>query len=286
MRIVTLLSFLAAGSSLSGCEAQNCTGPNGEKAVCLKSLTRFEGDRVIQSADYAPGADVTITSKNGDVTVESGDADDAVSATFQPFVLRAYDTSEDEVQADLAKLDTSIDTNADGSVSVTVARESGAYDTLGADVTVGLPPSFGGVLNVSPQNGETSVLFVGAAAGVVVHSGNGSCNVAAGSSDVSVECKNGDLVASIDAPAPQTGSGFVTDNGSITLNLPSDGVFSVEAQAADGGTVSVDGLPDACTVDAASDASQTVSCNGATSDDPIYQVTAYGTALSDVDLVF
>jgi hypothetical protein len=282
-----LLVCLAGVLVLSlGCEANKCEGEDGQNAVCLKSLKRFDGETLTQTADYTEGADVNVHDRNGNVQIVAGSAEDSVVATFHPFVLRAYDTAEDVVADDLTKLETSASTDADGSVTVDVSRMSGAESRLGADVTVELPPSFAGALGVDQDNGETRVKFVGSATSVDVKNGNGSCSLAAGAADVSMHCKNGDLSASIDVATPQTGQGFVTDNGSITLRLPADGVFSVQAQALDGGRVNVEHLPDACTVNAASDDSKTLSCNGATDADPIYTAKAAGTSLADVTLTF
>jgi hypothetical protein len=271
---------------LSGCEAMKCTDPNGQSAICLKSLKRFNGAAESQTAPYVAGANVSIHDRNGNIDVVQGDADDSVSATFQPFVLRAYDTSDSVITDDLSKLETSVTAADDGSVTVDVRRDNGAEDTLGADVSVGMPPSFAGSLTLAADNGATHVRFVGAAVGVSVTSQNGSCDVATGTSDVSIHCDNGDLTATVDAASPQTGSGFSTGNGSITLTLPADGVFSVQAQALAGGAVNVQNLPASCATNAASNSSKTVSCNGATSADPIYTAKADGTSLADVNLRF
>jgi hypothetical protein len=270
----------------TGCEAMKCDGQNGQSAVCLKSLKRFNGETATQTTDYVSGADVSVHSRNGNVDVIAGSADDSVVATFHPFVLRAYDTAESVVADDLTKLETSANTDADGNVTVDVSRMSGAESTLGADLTVELPISFAGALGVNQENGETHVKFVGSATAVTLTSGNGSCELVTGAADVSVHCENGDLSARLDTATPQSGQGFVTDNGSITLTLPPDGVFSVQAQALGGGSVKVEHLPGACTVNAASDAAKTLSCNGATDADPVYTAKADGTGLADVTLTF
>ena len=273
---------------LGGCELQDCDNPEtGAEGVCLKSLKRFESEPETQSAAWAPGASVTIDSPNGDVRVVQGDDDAAVSATFEPFVLRAYDTPEEEAAENLASLERSVTADGSGDVLVDVTRPSGSHNSLGADITVRLPSIFNGTLDIDQNNGSTEVDFVGAAVAVVVASNNGSCDIATGAaSNIDVHCDNGDLEASVSEVAPQAGSGFSTGNGSITLSLPSDAVFSVMAQALAGGMVDFDGLPDVCSVDAASDSAKTVICNGATSADPIYTATADGTSMADVILVF
>ena len=272
---------------LSGCELQDCDNPEtGAEGVCLKSLKRFESEPETQSAAYTAGAGVTIDSPNGDVRVVRGDDDGQVSATFEPFVMRAYDTPEEEAAENIASIERSVTADAGGDVLVDVSYPSGS-PPLGADITVELPSSFTGRLDIDQNNGSTEVDFVGAAVAVIVSSNNGSCDIATGSaSNIDVHCDNGDLEASVSGVAPQAGSGFSTGNGSITLSLPSDAVFSVRALALAGGTVEFDRLPDTCSVNALSDASKTVSCNGATTDDPEYTATADGTSLADVILVF
>lgn len=284
LRLGLLLGLFVANGTL-GCEAQDCDNEEtGAEGVCLKSLKRFDAPRETDSVAYA-GDDVIIEVANGDIHVVPGEAGD-VTATFEPFVLRAYDVSEEEAEEDFALLARSITTSG-GDVHVDVARLDDAPSSLGADVTVALPPEFSGNLVIEQGNGDTEVDFAGGAIGVLVTSENGGCDIATGgASEISVHCDNGDLSATIQDVAEQTGSGFSTENGSITLFLPSDGVFSVQAAALAGGTVSVENMPSACTLAEASESAKTLSCNGATTEDPIYQVEADGTSLADVVLSF
>jgi hypothetical protein len=284
---VSALSF-ALLLPLGGCEVQDCDNEEtGAEGICLKSLKRWTAPDETMDTGYTAGASVTIDSPNGDVRVVRGDSTDTVSATFEPFVLRAHDTPDEEAEADLDSLERSIGTDGNGNVVVDVSRPSGSPSSLGADITVALPASFDGVLEVDQNNGSTEIDFVGAAVGVIVTSDNGGCDIATGSaSEVSVHCDNGDLTATIDAVSSQFGSGFSTGNGSVELSLPSEGVFSVQAQALDGGVVTINGLPDTCSVNEASDAAKTVSCNGATTQDPIYVALAEGTSLANVIVNF
>jgi hypothetical protein len=279
-----VLGLLVAGGPL-GCEAQDCDNEEtGAEGVCLKSLKRFDSSAETQTVAYA-GDDIIIANPNGDVHVVEGDPGD-VSATFEPFVLRAYDTPEEVAQEDLDSLERTVTTTG-GDVHIDVRRPNGSPSSLGADITAAVPPEFTGTLRITQVNGETEVDFVGDAIGVIVDSDNGSCDIATGvASEISVHCDNGDLSASISDVTSQAGSGFSTGNGSITLSLPADAVFSVQAAALAGGTVTAENLPSGCTLEAASDHAKTLSCNGATTDDPIYQVKADGTSLADVVLVF
>jgi hypothetical protein len=115
---------------------------------------------------------------------------------------------------------------------------------------------------------------VGAAIGVIVTSDNGSCDLTVGSAEkVSIYCDLGDLSATIDEAVAQTGSGFETGFGSIYLSVPADGVFSVQAT---GDSVTAEDMPDECVLNAASESAKTLSCNGATTDDPVYEANADG----------
>jgi hypothetical protein len=279
-----VLGFFLANGAL-GCEAQDCdNAETGAEGVCLKSLKRFDGPLETGTVDYA-GDDIIVDGSNGDIYVVEGVAG-LVSASFEPFVLRAYDITQEEADEDLELLDLSITTDG-GDVHVDVTRLDDALSSLGADITVAIPPEFTGNLRVAQGNGQTEVRYVAAASGVIVDSDNGSCDVATGAaSEISVHCDNGDLSASIDDVTAQSGAGFSTGNGSITLFLPTSAVFSVQAAALAGGTASAENLPAGCVLAEASESAKTLSCNGATTDDPIYQVEADRTSLADVVLSF
>jgi DUF4097 and DUF4098 domain-containing protein YvlB len=279
-----LLGLFLANGAL-GCEVQDCG--NAEKSAegfCLKSLKRFERASETATVDYA-GDDIVIKSSNGNVYVVEGEAG-VVSAEFEPFVLRAHDITEEEAEQDFELLDLAIASEG-GDVHVDVTREDGAPLSLGADITVAIPPEFAGNLQVEQNNGPTDVRYVAAANGVIVKSENGSCDVVTGAaSKISIRCDNGLLSASISDVTGQSGTGFSTGNGSIALSLPARAVFSVQAAALAGGTVSVENMPAECTLAVASESAKTLSCNGATTADPVYQVRADGTSGADVVLSF
>jgi hypothetical protein len=284
LRLGLFCGLLLANGAL-GCEAQDCdNAETGAEGVCLKSLKRFEGAPETGTADYA-GDDIIIDSSNGDVYVVEGQ-EGLVTARFDPFVLRAYDVTEDEAEEDFELLDLAVTTDG-GDVHVDVTRLDGAPTSLGADITVAIPPEFAGNLHVDQGNGQTEVRYVAAASGVIVDSDNGDCDVTTGvASEITIQCDNGDLSASISDVTAQTGAGFSTGNGSIALSLPAGEVFSVQAAALAGGTVSVENMPSECTLAVASESAKTLSCNGATTEDPVYQVQADGTSLADVVLSF
>jgi hypothetical protein len=287
-RVKRLAFALAALALAGGCEVQECDNEEtGADGVCLKSLKRFEGDSRSQSADYPTGTDLVILSPNGDITVDESGDPDTLEVTFEPFILRAFDTPREEAEQEMDELEMTLTQSGRGMV-IDVDRPSGSPGTLGADIRVGLPWRFAAVLDVDQQNGSTDVRFLADAFGLIATSDNGSCDVVTGIAEhVSVRCENGDLRATIESIPPfLDGNGFQTGNGSIHLRLPVDGVYSVSAEAIAGGTVVVEDLPSNCSVAEASAAAKTVSCNGATSEDPVYWATADGTGLADVVLEF
>lgn len=275
------LSLGLVGSAFALLAATGCT---------IKSDDKFVGTPDTYTARYRSGGSVSVSSVNGPVTVGHG-SDGVVTATYTPFVLLAYDTSEEDARTELEKLlkDFQADTPAPGSVTIGDSRASGASTMLGATIDVALPPEFDGPLSVYVKNGSLNTSFVGAASAVDFRSDNGSIEVTVGASarTVNVNTKNGSLSAELSGvPADSKGGSFVTGNGDITLHLPGRAKFSIQAQAMKGGVVNLGNATEAgCVVVEGGNASaQTVSCGGATATDPLYQATAAG--LGDVNLSF
>ena len=291
------IAFFALGMAAvaaSGCEAQDCDvtretpdgGTQTSQGTCFKSLKRFEAATPeSREVSYAAGSNVTIDGRNGNIRVEQGTAG-VVKATFLPFVFRAFDTPPEEAANDMSKLNI----QADGTTEVVLAttRTADALSSLGADIAVWLPPEFDGMLKIRQDNGSVDVNFAGAATHLGIDSNNGSCEFDAGSAarSVDITCDNGDITGVIPVPADATGGPVTSGNGAIDLTFGTGATpFNVSAQAMDGGAV-VTSLGSACTEQAASDSAKTVSCNGATSANPTYTITASGTSLADVNLNF
>jgi len=282
-RKVALVLLLGA---LPACEIQECDNEEtGADGICLKSLKRFEGNSITQSADYTTDIDLVVFNPNGNLSIVRGRESDRLEVTFEPFVLRAHDVSREEAEEDLAELEVSL-SQSGRAFFVETRRPSGTRGSLGADVRIALPTNFASVLDVDQHNGRTEIDFIGDSPSLILSSENGDCDLVTGYAEhISVLCENGDLRASVLGVAPQTGSGFATGNGSLELSFPSDGVFSVQAQALAGGSV-ISELPENCLLNAASDSAKTASCNGATDLDPVYSAVADGTGLADVVLSF
>jgi hypothetical protein len=290
-----------------GCEAQECDdttasgGSGGADAgteesndgtcVQLKSLKRFRGANPIEGqAEWVPGAPITIDGRNGDIEVVQG-ADNVVRARFIPVVLLAYDSSNERVNGQFDLLDAVAMGNAGGvtgAVLVKTSRKSGAASSLGADIRVEIPPGFDGALTVLQDNGQTDIDFAGNATSVKLNSGNGSCSVTSSAVATSVDlfCDNGDLSANISGAPAGTGTRSIhTDLGDINLSFVGTiQPFNVQALARGGVVNTVNDVAAGCTVQVAGPNSKTVSCNGGTSADPVFQVNA--DSLSDITLTF
>jgi hypothetical protein len=253
------------------------------------SLKKFVGTTQMLDQPWSLGGPVTIESRNGDVLIRVGDSG-MVRATFSPFVYRGYCTDEQSVIADLAFLVATVDAADSGGVAVRTELLSGAPSTLGAQIDVFLPPDFNGPLQIMQANGATDVQFAGAATSFGLSSANGDCLAHTGSSATSVDvsCDSGALIAALGGvPAGSLGGRFVTGNGGVNLTLPTGQRFNVQAQALAGGIVDTGNVSTSgCTVQVASEASKTISCNGATSADPVYTAIADGTNLANVTLAF
>jgi len=277
----------SGGAAGSGGAGETCPPDGG----ALVSLKKFVGTPQTLERPWTSGGPVTIDSRQGDLVVRLGDSG-TVRATFSPFVLRAYCTAEQEVIADLTLLVATLEADAGDSRGAVVKtdRLAAAVSTLGASIEVFLPPDFNGALRILQQNGASDVQFAGAARSFELTSDNGSCRVHTGSTafSVNVSCANGELEATLGGvPAGALGGRFASGNGGLALTLPSGQRFSIQAQALAGGIVDTGTVATSgCTVQVASEASKTISCNGATSADPVYTAVADGTSLSNVSIAF
>ncbi|HLV20943.1 MAG TPA: hypothetical protein VKZ49_08680 [Polyangiaceae bacterium] len=243
----------------SGCEVECNENEEQSGSVCVaKSLKLFEGAKVTEEVDYAEGGSLTIDGARGEIRVVEGTAG-SVAVTFSPFTNRAYDTPAEEWQAEIDSL--SLEATTDGSdVSIVVSRPSGSNATLGASMVVSLPPEFDGVLELLPNVGDAKIDYTAQAADVIVRGQ-----------------ELGDIEARLTNVPPQ--ALFETEGDFIHLELPADGVFNVQALAReaigdDDGIVTVNAP--GCDVAEASPGAKTVSCNGATAADPVYNATATG----------
>lgn len=286
---------LLAGTS--GCEQCQVDTKEGDTTVSRSgfcSVKEFTGTTSAKSAALMAGGNVSINNINGTLKITKSTSE-SVNATFRPFVWRAFNTSDADIQKSFSQLNTTVTADASGNVTVSTTRDSGAPSTLGANVVVEIPADFAGVLKVTQHNGSTDVAFSGNAAQLIVdssngsidasanapsklslHSDNGSVTASAGSiNDATLTSGNGSITASVGAVVDgATGGTFKTELGDIDLTMPSTGTYAIQAVAAD----SVDfGTPPAtCAVTMSGDVrSQTLTC-GSTAPIPTYVADAQG----------
>lgn len=272
-----VLSILTAASALSSvacekCQVQSNDGSTTTTKSGYCSVKKFVPQDRTASAALGDGKNVTIKSVNGNVTVSAGGTE--VKATFHPFVYRAFNVSDSELQKNWDQLVTTATADASGNVTVSVTRKDGAPNTLGADFDVQIPSSFAGAFTVDQNNGDTDVHSVAGATSVSITSDNGGITVNAGStaSTVNVTADTGDVTVDIDAvPDGATGGTISTNFGDVVLRLPSTGSYAVPATAKD--SVNFGTAPSGCTVEEAAVNSKTLSCNGSGA---VFNVSADG----------
>lgn len=258
----------APGTGGGGGADPTGTGRGGEGAGepdgggVFKSLTRFAGSSEVRELPWASGMGVTVDSVNGSVEVIDGPASDRIAVRFTPFVFRAHDTGAEEVETDLMLLEMQVLEGPSG-VTVDASRQEGAPPTLGVDITVELPLSFNGALELTQNNGTVDVRTSTSPSSVIIVSDIGSIDVAVGVMDaVDILGDTGGISVSMGAIAPFASGGSIIAQGpgGISLAMPSDGAFSVLATAAD--TVDFGVLPAACMEQVAAENSKTLTCNG------------------------
>jgi hypothetical protein len=279
-----------------GCEAQDCDVETGDgevqQGVCLKSLKKFRAaNPIVKEAVWAPGGAITIEGINGDIDVVQGSGTNVV-ATFEPWVYRAYDTPPEEARQDLEALEGIVEGNVNGVTGAVFvqSRRNGGVSTLGADITIAIPPTFDGALSVKQRNGSTNIGFAGSATALSLSSDNGGCDVAASgtAATLDVDCENGDVAVNVPGVPAGTGARSVRarfgDVGLSFAGTPAGTKFNVQAFAQDGVVDTGNASSAGCTVNEAAPGSKTVSCNAATTADPVYAVNA--DSLSDIALTF
>jgi len=156
----------------------------GLLAVCAsgcyiqaETATRFEGAKSTQTAAYTAGKSILVDSELGEIKLVPGGSSTELSATFQPFSMRA-DSEEEVAKADMKNdLVLTVDDTGDPIV-VRVSRKNGANGSLGADVNVALPAGFNGGIDVEPAVGSAKVDLTG---GAPTHT---TVNVPVGSGEV------------------------------------------------------------------------------------------------------
>jgi hypothetical protein len=262
--------------ALTGCEF----------SVAGESTELYEGEPVSKSTPWESGQNLIIDGLNGKIEVVRGEAG-KVSATFEPSTLRGAD-EDAEADAEMKELlALRVEEDSSGNVLVKTSK-SGGSSSLGARITVRLPPEFNGGLRVDQRNGDVLLKHVGSAESLqITNSGTGFCKVAGAPSikvteircgwdvevlnvadKVSVSSDN-TLGATVrvgwaELSASAGDSSVSLDSGDIELLLPKDAEYTLQAQGQNGGVVAFDPLPTGCTADEASSASKSLRCGSAT----------------------
>jgi hypothetical protein len=249
-----------------------CAAGCSAKAAKLAIGRGFSDDCQWRSGDA-----LTIRGINGRIDVREASGAE-VTAEFRPFVLIADDATPSEERRELEKLHGTVELDESSrTINVETVREGQVLSSLGADITVFIPSEFDGPLSVQQKNGPVVISSAAHASRLGLVSDSGSCNVnvgAAGAFDI--HCGFGDLTGMVPViPQELETATFETGRGEVELRFPAHDVFSVRAISNTGGLVDIINAAEAgCDVLVASDSSKTAVCNGATQDDPVYNVTA------------
>ena len=293
---LTMGTFFFAGTS--GCQTACTEDEETQGTTCIaKSLTRFGGTDFDQQSETAwtSGKDVTVDGVFGKITVEAGSSD-SVEVHFAPFSYRKHDGEAEAIRDIEESLKTSITTDASGAFIVRSSREGTHGTSLGTHMIVKLPAGFDAKLIVNNRGdgdvatqGEFDVVVdsVASATALDVRAGSnlGACTISGAPSVTASEAHCGDLVKlfnvsdfvnvstsssnvlnaaielSIAGIAAGSGGGTIeAQDGDVVVTLPTAGVYSVQAQSAADGTVTVSGQPAECTVEEAAATSKTLAC--------------------------
>jgi hypothetical protein len=186
----------AAAFSIAGCKTSKCpdtVGPDGgvethPDCVQLQPTVEYD-DKTARTSNamWTMGQPVSISNKNGDITVLSDStAADQVQVSAIGFT---RDTGDDTGKANAtahltAMANPTVTSDASG---VTVSGGGGGVD--GYKLTVHLPAAFNGAFHVTQGNGDVTLSAVPTGAGNFIHSDNGDINASLGMANVSITAK-------------------------------------------------------------------------------------------------
>lgn len=259
-----LISAAALGASLFGCR--------------VETAEQFTGTPVTRAVNWHSGETLAVSGLNGQIRIEPGNAGE-VRVTFKPFTFAGY-TDEAKAQDDMKnRLETAL--TEDGTNVVAKTSKNGG-GSLGAHMTIYLPPEFDSTLNIESGNGDIDVNTVGQATTLLVNNkGAGDCKIDAASTvkNTNVRCGFtirvshvadtvnvastgiGDVSVLLDSVSASSQGGQIqAESGQVNLTMPAAGGYSI--QATSGYTVNEGTLPSGCSVASAGSAgnSKTVSC--------------------------
>jgi len=235
------VSLVGVAALTQGC-AVKChdeTDPDTGKTVQVceaENLVRYEGSARTETLSYTQGFDIVVQGANGKIDMVRGGAADEVKVTFLPHTMRGNDSAEEEAAKQDMTNDLVLSATNDGQILIKVSRAAGANATLGADMTITLPDSFTGGVNVDVGNGFLDAdLGGGTPAFTTVFNGeSGDVNVvgAAGKLDVTGQF---DVSVKVAAWSDQDGQiRSVGSLGEVTVTVPLGANGSIQATCSDG----------------------------------------------------
>jgi hypothetical protein len=270
-----IASALVAGLLLSNtaCEVE----------VAAETTEKYLGPSSTQDIEWTSGQDLAVDSRNGNVNLEIGESG-SVIVLFEPFTFRGQD---EEAEA-LAEMDTSlvksVGLNESGDVFVYTQKDGPGSSSLGADMTIRIPPEFdAGIFIEQDGSGDVHIDGVGEAIEIgVLAQGVSDCFIhgaptvvntrawcgavlvdnVSGHIDVQADFLNGNASVHMASVEPAGGDNIIyTEDGDIVLTLPADEGYNVQAWVVEGGgVVNTGNIPSDCEEVVAAEGSKTVSC--------------------------
>lgn len=317
--LVSLLSVGIASVALGGCEVTDCKTDDGKDAKCAESLKAFEATPEETDTDYVAGASLTIQGVYGDITILPGTTG-TVSTTFKPFNYRGNSQETDARREMDENLDRTVDTDADGNITVTTDRNGGT-NGLGSHITVRIPPEFDGTIIVENEGdgvlnpGLIDIKTVAESTTLnVVNHGLGNCQVLRNDDeepsivsnlvDVDVRCQasivvrgvndnvvvksvspafHSDVIVEIMSISENATGGLITgDDSNVQVTFPAAGDYSVTTRTSGEAAHmgKVEIDPDACEATVDDETSLDLTCGAG---GPVYDVRASDEDAADDD---
>lgn len=249
----TLVAFASASAILFGlstqvtgcaCAQEEVTNEEGETrtlTVC-EPLTVFQGTEVTESVPYTAGQGIEIDGANGSVDVVVGSGSD-VTVSFRPKTARGGDEEEEAVAEMENDLTLTAEVQGDNVyIAATTAEGSNPY--LAADITVTLPSSFAGPVDVFNDNGGADVDLRGTApSSVRLKVDNGGLTLRGAAGPLDIEQGNG-TSCDVGVAAWATSDGTIAcDSIDADITIPSGANGSIQVQSQTGTIVEPSPLP-------------------------------------------
>ncbi len=255
---------------------------NSACEITAETTEKYVGTDVIKDVEWTSGQDLSVHGRNGNIDVVVGDYG-SVTVRFAPFTFRGADEEEEARN----EMDTSLAKTLriqDNSVFVETLKKGPGSSSLGADLTIAIPPDFdAGIFIDQDGAGDVKIDDVGEAfqlgiraegvsdciihaAPTVVESevwcGAVLLNDVSGHVDVRADFLNGNASVRMASVEPAGGKNIIyTEDGDIVLTLPSDEGYNVQAWVVSGtGVVNTGPVPNRCEEVVAAPGSKTVSC--------------------------